>query len=161
MSPLRRRNVGAPLVTPGAGTAQGNPFANGITPQMEFRPPRRTASANGKPRPLSGRHECRPYVWQAVGASRRGATCDARCRHGTTEFRRKRNPSANGITPQTANHGIHPQTANTGIRLQMGTPAFVRERRTAAFACPGKSHSSSGRHECRPYVGETNPSRKT
>ena len=66
------RPVGAPLVTPGAGTAQWNP------PRTEFRsqtanrgirPPRRTPR---HPARSSGRHECRPYVggpWEnPVGA---------------------------------------------------------------------------------------------
>ena len=127
MSPLRGwtvgENVGAPLVTPGAGTAQRNPTKRirrgkrgGATCDArcrhgttEFRHKRNSAANGeragfackwrtaasvrpGKPRLSSGRHECRPY-----GGKRGGATCDARCRHGTTKFRRKRNPSANGI----------------------------------------------------------------
>ena len=66
-----------------------------------IRSPRRTASAppnpcgtapapanRGEPRPVihpsSGRHECRPYVG-GLRKTRRGATCDARCRNGTTK----------------------------------------------------------------------------
>ena len=60
-----------------------------------------------------------------TATKRGGATCDARCRHGTMESAANGIPSANGITPQTANHGIRPQMANHGIRPQMANRGIL------------------------------------
>ena len=95
--------VGAPLVTPGAGMAQRRDalstpavHGRGDSPDVHKRP-------GGCLRRSSGRHKWRPYgggrfthlrdnrqgitvaTFQRV--SRRGATCDARCRNGTTSGR--------------------------------------------------------------------------
>ena len=95
--------VGAPLVTPGAGTAQrrdalSTPAAHGRggSPDVHKRP-------GGCLRQSSGRHKWRPYGGlcsirrngqlltepdvASRGSARRGATCDARCRNGTTTGR--------------------------------------------------------------------------
>ena len=126
MSPLRRRNVGAPLVTPGAGTAQRNAREWNSVRKWEPRHPPANGKSRHPPAPANPARHPGDMNVAPTWAKRRGAICDARCRHGTTEFRRKRNPSANGIPPQ------------------MGTAAFAR---------PSKSRPSSGRHECRPYGG--------
>ena len=121
---VRGTLVGAPLVTPGTPPQS----ANRVRPQTEFLP------ANGEPAsgPDEPRHPARYPGDMNVAPTwvkRGGATCDARCRHGTMESVREWNYAANG---------------NLGIRPQMGTPAF---------ACPGESRPLSGRHECRSYVG--------
>ena len=95
--------VGAPLVTPGAGTAQRRDalstpteHGRGDSPDVHKRP-------GGRLRRSSGRHKWRPYGWlcsirrngqlltepdaASRGSARRDATCDARCRNGTTTGR--------------------------------------------------------------------------
>ena len=174
MSPLRWRNesvaenVGAPLVTPGVGTAQWNPSANGITPQMGnrgIRPPRQTPP--GHP----GDMNVAPTWAKRIRRGKRGgATCDARCRHGTTkrprmEFRPQMGTPAfvrpGKPCPSSGRHECRPYGG--GLRKTCGGAICdARCRRgTTESVRPGKSRPSSGRHECRPYVGETNPSRKT
>ena len=119
MSPLRGwtvgENVGAPLVTPGADAAQRNPSANGIPPQMGTP----ASACPGESRPLSGRHECRPYGG-GLRNTRGGATCDARCRNGTMEFVRKRNPvrewnyATNGEPRHPPTNGEHRHSPANG-----------------------------------------------
>ena len=180
MSPLRwqnesvAENVGAPLVTPGAGTAQRNP------PRMEFRrkwePRHPPAPAN--PARYPGDMNVAPTWAKRIRRGKRGgATCDARCRRGTTES------AANGIPPQTvngrdspangeprhpfapANPACHPGDMNVAptwadcakprrgatcdARCRHGTMEFVRKRNPVR-ECEPRHSPANGNHGIRP-----------
>ena len=167
--------VGAPLVTPGAGTAQRN------LPRMEFRPqmgtrvrPRRTAASRpqmANPARHPGDMNVAP-TWLDRGGKRGGATCDARCRRGTTESVREWNYAANGntgICPQMANPARYPGDMNVAptwadcakprwgatcdARCRNGTMESVRKRNYAANGEP--RHSPALANPTR-YPGDMN-----
>ena len=112
--------VGAPLVTPGAGTAQRN---------ARERNSARPGEPRGTPFGHPGDMNVAPTVAKRIRrGKRRGATCDARCRNGTME--------------SVANESAANESAANGIRRKRIRRKRIRRKRICRKRNPPQTNPS-------------------